>query len=145
MFERFTGRARQVVELARDEARALNHTTVGTEHLVLGLLRDEGGVVADVLARFDVTLADMRARVAQTVGAGAWMETGDLPLTPFATQVLERSVVEADALGRDAVDSEHILLALVHERDALGARLLRRIGGDAETIRDEVFSAVTRN
>jgi ATP-dependent Clp protease ATP-binding subunit ClpC len=137
MFDRFTERARQVVVLAQDEARALKQESIGTEHLLLGLLREEDGVAARVLGAFPVTLERLRADVAQ----GSRLQTVDLPLTPLAERVLERSLVEALAMGRDRVDSEHILLGLVHERDTLGARLLRRAGGDAETIRDEVFSA----
>ncbi len=95
MFERFTERARQVVVLAQDEARALKHNYIGTEHILLGLLREEEGLAARVLDSLDITVEDVRANVARIVGQGEEVTTGQIPFTPRAKKVLELALREA--------------------------------------------------
>ena len=110
MFERFTGRARQVVVLAQDEARALNHDYIGTEHILLGLLREEEGLAARVLESLDVTVDDVRAHVERIVGRGHEARLGQIPFTPRAKKVLELALREARSLGHNYIGTEHILL-----------------------------------
>ena len=99
MFERFTERARQVVVLAQDEARALKHNYIGTEHILLGLLREEEGLAARVLESLDITVEEVRAQVARIVGQGDEVTTGQIPFTPRAKKVLELALREALSYG----------------------------------------------
>ena len=140
MFERFTERARQVVVLAQDEARTLNHHYIGTEHLLLGLLREEEGIAARVLASLNVTLEEVRTRVAQTVGVGDDpVTTGQIPFTPRAKKVLELALREALSLGHNYIGTEHILLGLVLENNGVAARILLELDADDEKIRNEII------
>ncbi len=139
MFERFTGRAREVVVLAHDEARALGHNYIGTEHLLLGLLREEEGLAARVLEGIDVTLEEARAQVVRIVGRGDEVGAGQIPFTPRAKTVLELSLREAIALGHDYIGTEHILLGLVREHEGVGAEILRDFDADARTIRSQLL------
>jgi ATP-dependent Clp protease ATP-binding subunit ClpC len=139
VFERFTERARQVVVLAQDEARALKHNYIGTEHILLGLLREEEGLAARVLESLDITVEEVRAQVARIVGQGDEVTTGQIPFTPRAKRVLELANREALSLGHNYLDTEHILLGLVRENEGVGARILLDFAADAETIRDEVI------
>ena len=138
MFERFTERARQVVVLAQDEARALRHNYIGTEHLLLGLLREEEGIAARVLAGLGVELEAMRAQVAQIVGELEQITTGQMPFTPRSKRVLELSLREARALGHQYIGTEHILLGLARENEGVAARLLLDVGVAADTIREAI-------
>jgi ATP-dependent Clp protease ATP-binding subunit ClpC len=124
VFERFTEEARQVVVLAQDEARGLVHNYIGTEHLLLGLLREEHGVGARVLDSLDVTLVEVRTRVARIVGRGDAVASGQIPFTPRAKQVLELALREALALGHTDIGTEHLLLGLVRENQGVAARIL---------------------
>jgi ATP-dependent Clp protease ATP-binding subunit ClpC len=140
MFERFTERARQVVVLAQDEARLLKHDYIGTEHLLLGLLREEEGLAARTLESLGVTLEQVRSQVAQIVGQGSFDETtGQIPFTPRAKKALELSVKEALALGHNFVGTEHLLLGVVRENDGVAAQILREHGADADTVRGTVI------
>src|SRR5687768_13268987 len=141
MFERFTERARQVVVLAQDEARALRHNYIGTEHILLGLLREEEGLAARVLTSLGVTLEDVRARVARMVGQGEVVTTGQIPFTPHAKKALELSLREALDRSHDYIGTEHILLALVRVNEGVGAHVLSDVGADAETVRERVHAA----
>src|ERR1700675_2295674 len=123
LFERFTERARQVVVLAQDEARRLNHNYIGTEHILLGLLREEEGLAARVLKSLDVTPEQVRAQVARIVGQGSETVTGQIPFTPRAKKVLELSLREALSLGHSYIGTEHVLLGLVRENDGVAARI----------------------
>ena len=134
VFERFTERARQVVVLAQDEARALKHNRIGTEHLLLGLLREEEGLAARVLESLDVTVEEVRAQVARIVGRGDEVPTGQTPFTPRAKKVLELSLRESFALGHDYIGTEHILLGLVRETEGLAGRILLDFEADAEKV-----------
>ncbi len=139
MFERFTERARQVVVLAQEEARALRHDYIGTEHILLGLLREEEGLAARVLASLEVTVERVRSQLVRIVGRGEEVTSGQLPFTPRAKKVLELALREALSLGHNYIGTEHILLGLVRENEGVAARVLLDFGADAEKIRDEVI------
>ena len=139
MFERFTERARQVVVLAQDEARALKHNYIGTEHILLGLLREEEGLAARVLESLDITVEEVRAQVARIVGQGDEVTTGQIPFTPRAKKVLELALREALSLGHNYIGTEHILLGLVRENEGVAAQILLDFDADAETIRRELL------
>jgi ATP-dependent Clp protease ATP-binding subunit ClpC len=139
MFERFTERARQVVVLAQAEARALKHNYIGTEHLLLGLLREEEGLASRVLRELGVTLEEVRAQVARIVGQGDELTTGQIPFTPRAKKVMELSLREALSLNHNYIGTEHILLGIVRENEGVAVRILLDLGVDAERIRDEVI------
>ena len=113
MFERFTERARQVVVLAQEEARTLKHNYIGTEHILLGLLREEEGLAARVLESLDITVERVRAQVVRIVGSGEEVTSGQIPFTPRAKKVLELALREALSLGHNYIGTEHVLLALV--------------------------------
>ena len=139
MFERFTERARQVVVLAQDEARALKHNYIGTEHILHGLLREEEGLAARVLESLDITVEEVRAQVARIVGQGDEVTTGQIPFTPRAKKVLELALREALSLGHNYIGTEHILLGLVRENEGVAARILLDFDADAEKIRNEII------
>lgn len=140
VFERFTERARQVVVLAQEESRMLAHAYIGTEHVLLGLLREEEGQAARALATLGVSLDPVRAQVLQLVGRGEGEVAGQIPFTPRATRVLELSLRESLNLGHDYVGTEHILLGLVRENEGVASRiLLTEFEADAERIRNEVI------
>ena len=124
MFERFTERARQVVVLAQEEARALKHNYIGTEHLLLGLLREEEGVAARVLDSSAISTEEVRAAVVRIVGTGEEVATGQIPFTPRAKKVLELALREALSLGHNYIGTEHILLGLIREDEGVAARIL---------------------
>jgi ATP-dependent Clp protease ATP-binding subunit ClpA len=123
MFERFTERARQVVVLAQDEARTLRHNYIGTEHLLLGLLREDGAA-ARALDEFDVTFEKVQAQVARIIGQGDEVTTGQIPFTPRAKKVLELSLREALDNGDNYIGPEHILLGLLREGEGVASRIL---------------------
>src|SRR6476619_5489523 len=139
MFERFTERARQVVVLAQDEARALKHNYIGTEHILLGLLREEEGLAARVLDSLDITVEEVRAQVARIVGQGDEVTTGQIPFTPRAKKVLELALREALSLGHNYIGTEHILLGLVRENEGVAARIFLDVDAAAEKIRNEII------
>ncbi len=139
MFERFTERARQVVVLAQEEARILKHNYIGTEHILLGLLREEEGLAARVLEQLDITVEEVRAQVARIVGQGDEVTTGQIPFTPRAKKVLELALREALSLGHNYIGTEHILLGLVRENEGVAARILLDFDADAEKIRNEII------
>jgi ATP-dependent Clp protease ATP-binding subunit ClpC len=143
MFERFTERARQVVVLAQDEARALKHNYIGTEHILLGLLREEEGLAARVLESLDITVEEVRAQVARIVGQGDEVTTGQIPFTPRAKKVLELALREALSLGHKYIGTEHILLGLARENEGVAARILLAIDADAQKIQNEVIGLLS--
>jgi len=143
LFERFTERARQVVVLAQDEARALKHNYIGTEHILLGLLREEEGLAARVLESLDITVEEVRAQVARIVGQGDEVTTGQIPFTPRAKKVLELALREALSLGHNYIGTEHILLGLVRENEGVAARILLDFDADDEKIRNEVIRVLS--
>jgi ATP-dependent Clp protease ATP-binding subunit ClpC len=139
LFERFTERARQVVVLAQEEARQLKHNYIGTEHILLGLLREEEGLAARVLESLDITVERVRAQVVRIVGSGEEVTSGQIPFTPRAKKVLELALREALSLGHNYIGTEHILLGLVRENEGVAARILLDFDADSEKIRNEVI------
>lgn len=139
MFERFTDRARKVMVLANQEARRLNHEYIGTEHVLLGLLKEGSGVGANVLKNLGVDLRKARLEVEKLVTAGPEMVTmGRLPQTPRAKRVIEYAVEEARNLGHNYVGTEHMLLGLVREQDGVAAQVLLNLGLRLENVRHAV-------
>ena len=139
MFERFTERARQVVVLAQEEARTLKHNYIGTEHVLLGLLREEEGLAARVLESLDITAEKVRSQVVRIVGSGEEVTSGQIPFTPRAKKVLELALREALSLGHNYIGTEHILLGLIRENEGVAARILLDFDADADKIRNEVI------
>src|SRR5215208_7332246 len=140
VFERFTERARQVVVLAQEEARILKHNYIGTEHILLGLLREDEGLAARVLESLDVGVEEVRAQLARIVGEGDEVTSGQIPFTPRAKKVLDLSLREALSLGHNYIGTEHLLLGLARENEGVAARILLDFGVDAEAVRNEVIS-----
>ena len=125
--------------LAQDEARAFKHNYIGTEHLLLGLLREEEGLAARVLESLDVTVEEVREQVARIVGQGDEITSGQIPFTPRSKKVLELALREALSLGHNYIGTEHILLGLVRENEGVAARILLDFDADAEKIRNEII------
>ncbi|MBA2343606.1 MAG: ATP-dependent Clp protease ATP-binding subunit [Rubrobacter sp.] len=138
MFERFTERARKVVVLAQEEARHFNHNYIGTEHLLLGLLREDEGVAARALSSLNVTLDEVREQVESIVGYGEEGTGGQAPFTPRSKKVLELALREALQLGHNYIGTEHILLGLVRESEGVAARVLSNLDVDPDKVRREV-------
>jgi ATP-dependent Clp protease ATP-binding subunit ClpC len=141
MFERFTERARQVIVLAQDEARALKHNYIGTEHLLLGLLREEEGLAARVLERHGIDLDSARGEVSRIIGQGDQLPTGGIPFTPRTKAVLELALQDSLRLGHSYIGTEHILIGLLHEGRGLAVNILRAAGADP----DEVWATIHRD
>ncbi len=140
VFERFTERARQVVVLAQEEARTLKHNYIGTEHILLGLLREEEGLAARVLESFDVTVERVRALVVRIVGSGEQVVAGQIPFTERAKNVVrDLALGETLSLGHKYIGTEHLLLALVREDEGLAVRILLDFDVDADKVRNEVI------
>ena len=133
MFERFTDRARRVVVLAQEEARLLDHDSIGTEHLLLGVIDEGEGVGALALGELGISAAVLRARIEAEIGRGNGMAAGTIPFTPSAKKVLELALRASRTLGHDYIGTEHILIGLVDEDEGVAARILREQGvRDAE-------------
>ena len=143
MFERFTERARQVVVLAQEEARSLKHNYIGTEHLLLGLLREEEGVAARVLETLEVSVEEVRAAVVRIVGSGEESPQGQIPFTPRAKKVLELALREALSLGHNYIGTEHILLGLIREDEGIAARILLDLDAEPDKIRNEIMRTLS--
>jgi ATP-dependent Clp protease ATP-binding subunit ClpC len=142
VFERFTERARHVVVFAQEEARFFKHNYIGTEHILLGLLREEEGVAARVLGSLEITAEDVRAQIEQIVGVGEEATAGQIPFTPRAKKVLELALREALAIGHNYIGTEHILLGLVRENEGVAARIMLDLGADAQRVREEVINVL---
>ena len=138
VFERFTERARQVVQLAQEEARTLKHDYIGTEHILLGLLREEQGLAARVLRGLGITVELVRAQVVAAVGSGEAVTSGQIR-SPHAPKVLELALREALSLSHTHIGTEHLLLGMVADSEGLGARLLLDLGAPPDRIRSEVL------
>jgi ATP-dependent Clp protease ATP-binding subunit ClpC len=140
MFERFTDRARRVVVLAQDEARGLNHNWIGTEHLLLAVIREGHGVGAKALESMQISLDAARQQVESIIGRGQNpVGDGHIPFTPRAKKVLELSLREALQLGHDYIGTEHILLGLIREGDGVAAQVLVSLGCDLNRARQQVI------
>jgi ATP-dependent Clp protease ATP-binding subunit ClpC len=140
MFERFTDRARRVVVMAQAEAGALNHNYIGTEHLLLGLLREGDGVAARALESLGVSLESARRQVEEMIGTGQDSPSGHIPFTPRAKDVLKLSLAEALRFGHNYIGTEHLLLGLVREGDGVAAQALVVLGVDLNQVRTQVIS-----
>ncbi|MCE2924937.1 MAG: ATP-dependent Clp protease ATP-binding subunit [Phycisphaeraceae bacterium] len=141
MFERFTDRARKVMALANQEAQRFNHEYIGTEHILLGLVKEGSGVGANVLKNLDVDLRKVRLEVEKLVKAGPEMVTmGRLPQTPRAKKVIEYAIEEARNLNHNYVGTEHLLLGLLREHDGVAAQVLMNLGLKLEQVREEVLN-----
>jgi ATP-dependent Clp protease ATP-binding subunit ClpC len=141
MFERFTDRARSVLVLAQEEARLLNHSFIGTEHILLGLLREEGGVGGKVLTSFGLTLDSVRHQVHEITGRPDEPEQSastSPPFTPRSKKVLELSLREALQLGHGYIGTEHILLGIIREGEGVAAQVLISLGVDLASARQRV-------
>ena len=139
MFERFTDRARRVVVHAQEEARELNHSYIGTEHLLLGLLCERESVAARALAELEIGQDAVRDQVVEIVGRGKQAPSGHIPFTPRAKKVLEYSLREALQLNHDYIGTEHILLGLVREGEGVAAQVLVKLGGSLSRVRDKAI------
>ena len=128
VFGRFTGRATTALENAQAEARGLNHNFVGTEHLLLGILRDRDAVGTKALATLGVSAEAVQREVESLIGRGEQRVHGEQPLTPRATRAVERSLSEALKLGHNYVGTEHLLLGVVAEKDGVAAKVLKTLG-----------------
>src|SRR6202521_6191591 len=141
MFERFTDRARKVMALANQEAQRFNHEYIGTEHILLGLVKEGSGVGANVLKNLDVDLRKVRLEVERLVKSGPDMVTmGKLPQTPRAKKVIEYAMEEARNLNHNYVGTEHILLGLLREQEGVAAQVLMNLGLKLEEVREEVLN-----
>ena len=141
MFERFTDRARKVMALANQEAQRFNHEYIGTEHILLGLVKEGSGVGANVLKNLDVDIKKLRLEIEKLVKSGPDMVTmGKLPQTPRAKKVIEFAIEEARALNHNYIGTEHILLGLLRETEGIAAQVLMNLGLRLEDVRQEVLN-----
>src|SRR5213080_730094 len=146
MYERFTDRARKVMQLANQEAQRFNHEYIGTEHILLGLVKEGSGVAANVLKNLDVDLRKIRLEVEKIVQSGPDMVTmGKLPQTPRAKKVIEYSIEEARNLNHNYVGTEHLLLGLLREQEGVAAQVLMNLGLKLEDVREEVLNLLGHN
>ena len=143
MFERFTDRARRVLVLAQEEARDLNHAFIGTEHILLGLIREGEGVAAKALDALGVTFDVVREKVEEAIGANTNPSPGSPPFTPRAKKVLELSLREALQLGHSYIGTEHMLLGLVREGEGVAAQVLVSLGADLARVRQQVIQLLS--
>ncbi len=139
MFERFTDRSRRVLVLAQEEAVLLNHSFIGTEHILLGLIHEGDGVAAQALALVGITLEDVRREVEETIGLSGGPPVGSPPFTPRAKKVLELSYRESLQLGHNYIGTEHLLLGLLSEGQGVAAQVLVSLGAELEETREKVL------
>ncbi len=143
MFERFTEKARRVVVYAQEEARMLNQNYIGTEHLLLGLIREQDGIAAKALESLNISLEDVHGQVEDLIGRGTYVPTGHIPFTPRAKKVLELSLREALQLGHNYIGTEHILLGLIREGEGVAAQVLLNLGADLDKVRSAVIQLLS--
>lgn len=143
MFERFTDRARRVIVLAQDEARSLKHNYLGTEHILLGLIREGEGVAAKALESLNVALDDVRAQVVEIIGEGQEPPQGHIPFTPRAKKVIEYAMREGLQLGHSYIGTEHLLLGLTREPEGVAAQVLTKLGADMDRVRAQVNQLIS--
>ena len=143
MFNRFTERARKVIILAKEEARRFNHDYIGTEHILLGLIREGEGVAAAVLEKMGLDLQTIRLEVEKVVQPGPTTQIlGDIPFTPRAKKALELAAEEARSLGHNYIGTEHILLGLIREGESVASQVLLNLGLDLDRVRNEVLNVL---
>jgi ATP-dependent Clp protease ATP-binding subunit ClpC len=141
LFERFTDRARRAVVRAQEESRLLNHTHIGTEHLLLGLLGDEKSIAGKALRSSGVSLETARAKVEELVQASP-TPLGHIPFTPRAKKVMELSLRESMELGSSAIDTGHMLLGLIRQGEGVAIEVLGKLGVDPDTLREETLELI---
>src|SRR5690242_232112 len=141
-FEKFTERARKVLSLAQDEAQRFNHNYIGTEHLLLGLVREGDGVAAKVLANLGVELNKVRSAVEFIIGRGDRIVLGEIGLTPRARKVIELAVDEARRLNHTYIGTEHLLLGLVREGEGIASGVLESLGVNLEKVRTQTIQVL---
>lgn len=140
MYERFTDRARKVMQLANHEAQRFNHEYIGTEHILLGLMKEDGSIAANVLKNMDVSLQTIRNEVEAIVASGPEMVTmGRLPQTPRTKKVVELAVQSAQVLNHGYVGTEHLLLGLIKEGEGIACQVLKNLGVIAEDVTEEIL------
>jgi len=139
-FEQFTERARKVLSLAHEEAERFQHSYIGTEHLLLGLVREGEGVAAKVLANLGVELNKVRSAIESLIGRGDRIVLGEIGLTPRAKKVIDLAVDEAHHLNHHFIGTEHLLLGLVRDGEGMAARVLESLGVNLEKVRTQVCS-----
>ena len=144
-FEKFSEPARRVLTLAQEEAQHLNHSYIGTEHILLGLLREEDGVAAKVLVSLGANLGKVRSGVEFIIGRGEKPNTGEIGLTPRAKRVIELAIDEARHLGHNYIGTEHLLLGLLHEGGGVAAGVLDSFGITLEQVRNETIKILSQN
>jgi ATP-dependent Clp protease ATP-binding subunit ClpA len=140
MYERFTDRARKVMQLANQEAQRFNHEYIGTEHILLGLVKEGSGVAANVLKNLDIDLRKIRLEVEKVVQPGPDVTWGRPPQTPRAKKVIERAIEECQNLHHNYVGTEHLLLGLLREQEGVAAQVLLNLGLKLEDVREEVLN-----
>jgi ATP-dependent Clp protease ATP-binding subunit ClpC len=143
MFERFTDRARRVVVLAEEEARMLSHNWIGTEHILLGLIREGDGVAAKALESLGIRLQAVRQQVEEIIGQGQQVPSEGISLTPRAKKVLELALRESLQLGHNYVGTEHILLGLIREGNGVAAQVLVHQGAELDRVRQQVIGLIS--
>ena len=144
-FDKFTDRARKVLTLAQDEAQRFNHNYIGTEHLLLGLVREGEGVAARVLENMNVELPKVRTAVEFIIGRGDRPVVGEVGLTPRAKRVIELAIDEARRLGHNYIGTEHLLLGLVREGEGIAAGVLESLGVNLDKVRHEVIRVLSQS
>ena len=144
-FDKFTERARKVLSLAQEEAQRFNHPYIGTEHLLLGLVREGEGVAARVLTNMGVQLPKVRSAVEFIIGRGEGAVIGEIGLTPRAKKVIELAVDEARRLDHRYIGTEHLLLGLVREGEGIAAGVLESLGVNLEKVRQQVMQVVNQS
>jgi ATP-dependent Clp protease ATP-binding subunit ClpC len=140
MYERFTDRARKVMQLANQEAQRFNHEYIGTEHILLGLVKEGSGVAANVLKNLDIDPEGVQREVTKLVQPGSSAKTGKLPQTPRAKTVIEHSIEEARNPNHNYVGTEHLLLGLLREQEGVAAQVLMNLGLKLEDVRQAVLN-----
>jgi hypothetical protein len=144
-FDKFTERARRVLTYAQEEAKSFNHNYIGTEHLLLGLIREGDGVAAEVLRSLGVELDKVRSQVEFIIGRGDHIIVGEVGLTPRAKKVIELAVDEARRLGHHYIGTEHLLLGLVREGEGVAAGVLERLGVSLERVRTQTVQILSQS
>ena len=143
MFERFTERARRAIVFAQEEAKALKQNHVGTEHLLLGVIRENESIAARVLENLGISLEDTRERIEEEVEMGSTESIGHIPFTPRAKKVLELSLREALKLGHNDIGTEHSLLGLIKEKEGIAAKILEESGASFESVQEQTVQLLS--
>ncbi|MEC9321219.1 MAG: Clp protease N-terminal domain-containing protein, partial [Chloroflexota bacterium] len=143
-FEKFSERARRVLSLAQEEAQRFNHNYIGTEHILLGLVRETDGTAAKVLASLAIELSKVRSAVEFIIGKGETAASGEIGLTPRAKKVIELAVDEARRLNHHYIGTEHLLIGLMREGEGVAAGVLESLGVTLDKVRGETSSVLSK-